>query len=396
MNAVIVVLGDLGRSPRMLAHAGALLRAGHQVHLVGGTRTLLPSALQGEPRLHVHPVDTGRAGRGGGRAAALATGVRGIRLGWRLARTLFREIPVPDLLLVQTPPALPTLPVAMLAARLRGARLVVDWHNLGWTLLALRFGAGHVLVRAARHAELFFARRAHGHVAVSHRMAGRLAALGLNDVAVLHDGPSAARPFPPARGDLPDDPLVVVAPMGWSRDDDLPLLSEALRLLAGRMDSDREAGRTLRVLVSGDGPLRPEWGPRLGALGGTRLEVETRDVAVEEYPGLLASSHLGLSVHRSSSGLDLPMKILEMRTVGIPVLAMEDGSPLDEIAPPGCGILRYRTAEDLAAYLHAALAGNAHGAGSLARLTEQARSHPPAPWDDRWALVMTPILPAAR
>jgi hypothetical protein len=42
----------------------------------------------------------------------------------------------PDVILVQNPPAVPTLLIAVIVTRLRGARLVVDWHNLGWAVRA--------------------------------------------------------------------------------------------------------------------------------------------------------------------------------------------------------------------------------------------------------------------
>lgn len=396
MRALVMVLGDLGRSPRMLAHAGALLRAGHEVHLVGGTRTSLPSALQGDPSLHVHSLEIGGAGRGGGWAASLVTGIRGVRLGWAMARVLLRDTPTPDLVLLQSPPSLPTLPVALAAARLRGARIIVDWHNLGWTLLALRFGPSHALVRLTRWAERVFGWRADGHLAVSHLLASHLRSMGLRDVTVLHDGPSSVRPFPPARDDLPADPLVVVAPMGWTRDDDLPVLAEALRLLVRRLDSDPNPRRGLLLLVSGNGPLRAMWGPKLRAVSGGAVRVETPDVPAEDYPGFLAASHLGLCLHRSSSRLDLPMKIVELQTVGVPVLVLEDGSPLQEIAPPGCGVLRYGTAEELAGWLFAALAKHESGADFLTLLTAQARSYRPDSWDNNWTESMKSLFPPAK
>lgn len=46
---------------------------------------------------------------------------------WRLPRL--------DAMLVQTPPAVPLLVLAHLVCWLRGTCLVIDWHNLGFTLL---------------------------------------------------------------------------------------------------------------------------------------------------------------------------------------------------------------------------------------------------------------------
>ena len=74
----------------------------------------------------------------------------------------------PDVILVQNPPAIPTLLVALAAARLRRARLVVDWHNLGWAVLALALGARHPLVALARCVrDGTLGRRADAHLCVS-------------------------------------------------------------------------------------------------------------------------------------------------------------------------------------------------------------------------------------
>lgn len=298
------------------------------------------------------------------------------------------DAPAPDMILLQTPPGLPLLPVALLAARLRGSAVIVDWHNLGWTLLALRFGATHPLVRFTRWAELWFGRRAPYHLAVSQRVADFLGRQGIREPLVLHDGPSELRPMPSARDDLPREPVTVVAPMGWSSDDDLSLLSEALGLLSRRIALGSPRCRKLRVLVSGHGPRRLEWAQQLRALSGPTMLVETPDVSPEEYPQLLAASHLGLSVHRSASGMDLPMKVIELRAVGVPAFILNDGSPLDEIAPAGCGVRRYGGAPELAELLYGVLVEDERALPSLELLRAEARAHPPTPWDERWTFTM--------
>ena len=53
-------------------------------------------------------------------------------------------------ILAQSPPALPTLPALAVAARLRRAKLVVDWHNFAFTIMSLSMGRRHPLVRGEK------------------------------------------------------------------------------------------------------------------------------------------------------------------------------------------------------------------------------------------------------
>src|SRR5918995_7330168 len=105
MRAVVVALGDLGRSARMRYHAQALAANGVDVDLVGLEGTPLPRAITDEPRIAVHRI--ARPGfriRGGltGSSYAVAGLFDGMRVGFRLWRTL-KRLPRPDLVLVQNP-----------------------------------------------------------------------------------------------------------------------------------------------------------------------------------------------------------------------------------------------------------------------------------------------------
>lgn len=59
---------------------------------------------------------------------------------------LLVTIPRPKAVLVQNPPSIPALACVWLACRLRGSKFVIDWHNFGYTILALSRGANSPLV----------------------------------------------------------------------------------------------------------------------------------------------------------------------------------------------------------------------------------------------------------
>jgi len=349
MQAAVIVLGDLGRSPRMQYHALALAVNGVDVDLIGEEGAALPAWLQ-HPRIRVHRM-TARRG---------VTGVVGSALALFGACRRMRR---PDVIVAQTPPAIPTIIVAWAAARLRGSRLVLDWHNLGWTILADGYGAGHALVRVARMLERMSSTLADAHLAVSEALAHHLRATWrLASVRVFRDRPGDAFGPRDARNPmrahvlemagLPAgaQPAVVVSPTSWTKDEALDLVMAAADVLE---ETWRDSGPAdgLVIVISGDGAGRPAFEQRLRARSGRRVHIVTTWVSGDEYPALVASADAGLSLHRSSSGLDLPMKICDLFGVSLPVCAFDYGATLRELVDPDHNAVLFTDAPGLAACL---------------------------------------------
>src|ERR1043165_3817648 len=132
INATVVVLGDLGRSPRMQYHARSLADLGAEVDLVGYAGSDLPESIARHPKIRCHLLPP-RPVRALERfATSLPSVVSLIRIAFqamKLFRLLLFGVRRPDVMLLQNPPGIPALGVMLICARLRSASLIVDWHN---------------------------------------------------------------------------------------------------------------------------------------------------------------------------------------------------------------------------------------------------------------------------
>lgn len=335
----------------MQYHALALAVNDVHVDLIGEDGAPLPAWLH-HPRITVHRL---RARRG-------IAGVLGSALALFAA---LRRITRPDVIVAQTPPAIPTIVVAWAAARLRRSRLILDWHNLGWTLLASRDGGTPLQARLARAIERASAPFGDAHLAVSSALAQHLQSRwGLREVRVVRDRPGESfrhtaameslRPRVLELAKLPPEarPAIVISPTSWTQDEALDLVIPAADALEARW-RDRGPGAGLVIVISGQGPGRAAFEQRLSARTARRVHIVTMWVSGDEYPALVASADAGLSLHRSSSGLDLPMKICDLFGASLPVCAFDYGATLRELITPDTNSLLFTGASELAAGLNA-------------------------------------------
>ena len=403
MRTAVIVLGDLGRSPRMQYHAASLAGAGSDVDLIGLEGADVMPAVRAHSRITVHRLpDRAFAGRnkGGVRRFVYSSLARGLGQGWRLFRVLMR-IPKPDVMLAQNPPAFPTLFVTWAASRLRGARLVIDWHNLSHTIAAVKVGEHHRAVKAIARSERRWAKRASAHLAVSQALADWLARQYKVKATVLFDRPGQAfsRTGDDAANALwtklaTDHRLgarvpLVVCPTSWTPDEDFDLLLEALERTERQL---RIQSSPLGVILTGRGPLRESFEARAARRGFTAITLRTIWLDPADYPTLVGMADLGLCLHQSSSGLDLPMKLADLSGAGVPSAVYDYAPVLGEVMTTGQHGVSFRDPGDLANVLIAVATRSVTPDSPLGRSRAWLAAHSPERWDAQWETAARPVL----
>jgi len=244
---------------------------------------------------------------------------------------------------------------------------VIDWHNLGFTLLRLRLGRTHPAVRLARWYERRDARRVDANLCVSRGLAAFLESrFGVQQARVLYDRPASSFvPMERTERERLRQALFtrlgvhggaagfIVCPTSWTEDEDFGLIIDAVPRLEERIRGWEAAapGRRftdLVILVTGDGARRAEFERRFAGLAARRIHLRARWLEPEDYPRVVGSADLGLCLHRSSSGLDIPMKVADLFGAGVPVCALDYGACLAERVRHADNGLLFSTAVQLA------------------------------------------------
>jgi beta-1,4-mannosyltransferase len=189
----------------------------------------------------------------------------------------------------------------------------------------------------------------------------------------------------------------VVCPTSWTPDEDFDLLLEALerterQLLKVERSADaRRANADLVVFLTGRGPLRETFEQRAARRNFKAIAVKTAWLEPLDYPTLIGMADLGLCLHQSSSGLDLPMKLADLRGAGVPVATYDYAPVLNEVMNTGREGVTFRDPGELANLL-IGIATQPAAENALAKSRAWLAEHPPERWDTQWDSAARPHL----
>lgn len=117
-------------------------------------------------------------------------------------------------------------------------------------------------------------------------------------------------------------PAILISSTSWTPDEDFGILFKALDEYEKSAELDAKHYPKLVCVITGKGPLKAHYINLIAQKDWQFVKVVTPWLKSDLYPKMLAASDLGVCLHWSSSGLDLPMKIVDMFGCGLPVCAV--------------------------------------------------------------------------
>ncbi|OWK55868.1 Chitobiosyldiphosphodolichol beta-mannosyltransferase [Lonchura striata] len=384
----------------MQYHALALARHGRQVALLGYLQTRPHRDVLRSENIRLVPVAELSGLRVGPKLFqyVLKVLVQSVQLLYTLLR-----IEQPSYILLQNPPGLPSIAAAWVAGLWWGSKLIIDWHNYGYTIMSLSHGRSHPLVLIAEWYEKLFGRLSDYNLCVTDAMRKDLWVNFKIKAVTLYDKPASyfketpldlqhnlfmklAKDYEPfkARTASPSAarsafterdgssgsvlksrgrPALLISSTSWTEDEDFSVLLRALE------DYERfiKEGARLPALVC--------------------VITEFRLCCV----GFSGSADLGVCLHKSSSGLDLPMKVVDMFGCCLPVCAIHFEC-LHELVKHNENGLIFRDSQELAKQLKMLFLDFPSLEGKLHSFRENLRASRQLRWDQSWDQTVLPLL----
>ncbi|CEF64730.1 Chitobiosyldiphosphodolichol beta-mannosyltransferase [Strongyloides ratti] len=449
-EATIVVLGDIGHSPRMCYHALSLADHGVNVQIV--------SYLNSKPPLRIAEHDKIEFVKIPPPPDFITTKVPSLlslifKFMWTGIVLLFTLIFYTSLwttfILIQNPPGLPVMAVCYLVAKLKGAYFIIDWHNYTWSILDNKYSYNNKnikkesinnenkniketkscnrcilkLIKGTMWYEGFFGRRAHFNLCVSKAMKKDLMDRWNVDAEVLYDkAPSwnfkrlmsnerckflndlsyknDFKLFLDSNGKSKfiegnddnlvmrnDRPVLLVSSTSWTEDEDFSILLNALHIY----DNDNNNLPNIICVITGKGPMKEYYLKEIEKINLKKVLFITPWLEASDYPKLLGCADIGVSLHTSTSGIDLPMKVVDMFGCKTPVLA-KNFNAITELVKDGYNGYLFNNYDELKQRLTLLLTGFPTSSTGLNELHFNLLNENSLTWENNWNTLFWPII----
>lgn len=426
-SVCVVVLGDVGRSPRMQYHAMSFLQCGFNVDIVGYGGSEILSDLKNSEKVSTHYLQEIPCTFKG--LPKLLVYV--IKAVWQCVTLGFSLMLLPKsgYILIQNPPCIPTFLIVWIVCWLRGSKMVIDWHNYGYTIMALSLGYNSPLVRFAKWYEHLFGRFSSANICVTKAMQADLRDNWGVRATVLYDRPPVifketplndrhklfvclAQEYPvfrPKSGVISQDetvftvsngngdafylqsrPALLISSTSWTEDEDFGVLLTALEEYEKQVSAKTMDLPDVVCVITGKGPLKEFYSKKIDSQQWNHVSFCLPWLTPEDYPLLLGSADLGICLHRSSSGLDLPMKVVDMFGCGLPVCAIEFNC-LSELVKHEENGLIFKDSHGLYKNIQTLLDGFPNNSKKLDQFRKKLTGFQSVRWHDCWVKTVLPI-----
>eukprot|EP00924_Labyrinthula_sp_SR-Ha-C_P000544 snap_masked-scaffold_27-processed-gene-2.21-mRNA-1 protein AED:0.02 eAED:0.02 QI:0/-1/0/1/-1/1/1/0/497 len=453
MKIVVLVLGDVGRSPRMQYHASSLSKLNNieEVYLVGYHGETCFECVTSSPKISLRQFTRPITKKLGLSRSFLLfyAPFQIFQQVFQLFYTLLFTLTDYDVVLVQNPPSIPTLSVLSLVSLLNESQIIIDWHNLGYSVLQNSFPSElsvlqRLIVNISLTVEKVFGKVGTKHLTVTKALKKYLAnsfKLKEEDITVLYDKPPEQfRPSSlfekhrlfyklsdellsreerdnysyketyftnadesktvPKIQEKKTRPFLIVSSTSYTPDEDFSVLLDALVLLDESLEKEAsllkhyENDLVVLCLVTGKGPLKDFFASRIEKFNRShpRVRVAQLWLEPEDYPILVGCADLGVCLHDSTSGLDLPMKVVDMFGAKLPVCAV-DYPCLNELVQDGVNGKVFKNCIDLFKQIKFFIISD-EGTKTFTMLNRLKAGIPSESWDKEWKSKLPSLLEA--
>ncbi|XP_068945945.1 chitobiosyldiphosphodolichol beta-mannosyltransferase isoform X4 [Petaurus breviceps papuanus] len=371
-SVCVVVVGDVGRSPRMQYHALSLARRGFDVTLLGYSGSKPHDELLSNKKIHilhvleVHLIPVG--------PRVFQYVIKAVVQAVLLLYALLLKSPPVDYILLQNPPGLPGIAVCWVSCFLRGSKLVIDWHNYSYTMLGLTHGFAHPLVQLAKWYEKLCGRLSDLNLCVTNAMREDLAKNWNIRAVTVYDKPASF---------FTNTPLETQHQLFMK----LGHTYSPFRARAESLDPDFERSAFTELNPRSRKVTQLDGRPALLVSSTSWTEDEDFSILLK---ALERSADLGVCLHKSSSGLDLPMKVVDMFGCCLPVCAIHFQC-LHELVKHEENGMVFMDSEELADQLKMLFSEFSNSDNRLNQFRKNLKESKQLRWDENWEQTVFPL-----